>query len=360
MKYCLTDTKGARISDIKYDYLATCNKDTYIFNMDGRLIAVDRNGKVVHEFPYDITGLFWLPAAQMYKYSSGNHKTKIGGYDYMLEGLMDADFNVVAEPAWRYIYQSPGGTVICASYVEQNTDNYFNNTLIDKKGNKIIYDEYTDFRGSSIFESRFNETDSNIKSIKNEYFITSKQFNKYENANNANDLIDQTGKILFTDTERLQLDNVYREYVGFRYIGPGKDNDEYKVGLKSADNRTGLADADINGDSWILPPIYSYISVYLPCKYIFASQFNQPGAAPDDEYNEAVFDIMSGKIMFKGNYTGLRYYGYKFAGRGSGDLIDADTEGIFYAETSTRKGYLNSGGEWIVSVSKFDTLGAGD
>jgi hypothetical protein len=301
-----------------------------------------------------------LPAFNIYKYSSRSHTVQIGGYDYLLDGLMDAAFNIIVEPVWRNIYQSSCGTVICASTAEYSKEYNSSDLLLDKNGARLTDKDYQFLRGSSKYVYKYEKNGGNKQSIKNEFFIGNTNQDNYIYGYNEDDLIDQKGGIIFSNNTLYQLDGIYCEYVTLRYIAPGNDYQDYTVGLKNAMDKTALAEAGTDGESWILPPIYNYIGAYQASKYLFASKNRQPGAVPDDDYNDAVFDIMSGKILFKGNYSNLNFYGCKYTGLGSGELIDGDTEGIFYAETTTRKGYLNSRGEWIVNVSKFDTIGAGD
>jgi len=82
-----------------------------------------------------------------------------------------------------------------------------------------------------------------------------------------------------------------------------------------------------------------------------------------DVINYVVFDTEKNLIPFAGNYTVLEYSGKKnvhTATAGSFGLLTQENEEVFYAVTALRKGYLNNHGEWIVNISRFDSLNMDD
>ena len=125
-------------------------------------------------------------------------------------------------------------------------------------------------------------------------------------------------------------------------------------------------------DGWLIPPYYDSIYPNEDGSYLFARSYSNMArnSLPNVE-RTLVFNLIKGEIAFKGDYQTIQFAGYQNADITAGtsksvasdDIIGTvvtldDINGIFYVETSTRKGYINDQGEWLVSLSRFDTLDA--
>ena len=338
----LTDTFGVRLTDNSYGEFYGYTNGFFLFRKNDILIAIDKNGSLIRDFPEDVINLHWDSASGLYTYGGMTAPDK-GKPGEWMHGLMDRDFNKVTGTDWHYIYPALGGNAFIASrYI--STDPWITLvTLVDKSGKRLTeqdydyisnsMDGYYGSMGTYADKGYFQARRANADGAEPEYVY---------------DIIDDKGRILFTGTEALSLEMLYGEYAILRV--KGNDGTDGKVGLKRVTGGGGLSNP---GGGWLARPAYDYIwpenGGYL--------KLGVQTAEPPDGGNTAIFDVIQNKIIFTGNFTTLNFHGFRDADNSGGK---GNRRSVFYAETATRRGYVNERGEWIVSLSNFDSLSADD
>jgi hypothetical protein len=348
----LADLKGRRLFDITYGALETIGDDLFVFNKDDRLVAVDGSNEIVYSFPDDIIGLSWDKASGMYIYTSS--KT-VPDWDIAthFRGLMDRNFNKTTDASWLYIQETWNGDAFIAQELAAEDEGMPDTVyIIDKTGQKITKHGYNSIFGTMWY--MYNSTNMSINRPEdfNTFCFLGYKYELSENGEyfSNSELIGINGEVIFYDNEDLAVDYLHGRYVSMRTMG-----DEYKVGLKFAADKSSLPSLE-NG--WLIRPLYDYITDtgggYLIAG-MFANRFTKDMPAGE---SKVVYDTINRKIAFKGDYSRLNFMGYKNIDFKSGS--NAGRDGIFYAETVARRGFVNSNGEWIVSLSRFDSLDMDD
>ena len=355
--YYLIDKDGKRITNQTYDTLLTYNDDAYIYQTGNRLVAVNRAGEEIYVFPESIKNILWNENSDLFIYESNAYA---GSQDYNYHGLMDREYNKLTDDLWLETTPSNSGTAfsVVTGFTEGGTDRVM--ALTDKAGKRLTERDYNYIFHPDPGYTANQGGASGTAPRKQEYFLG--QY--YKGANSGSyettlDLLDINGDVLFTNTESIRIIWVYGNYATFS-LNDGKGNN--LTGLKFLYNTSSLASIR---DGWLVQPAYDTAFADADGSYIILGvhPYMTTRAAPAGE-RIVVFDAIRGKISFKGDYQSVRFAGYKSTERAdtesggwvSGSGASGGGASIFYAETATRKGYLNERGEWIVCLSRFDTL----
>ena len=392
--FCLlADVYGERVSDAEYGEFVEYGNGVFIFKKNNRLIAVDKNGGVIHEFPADVAYVRWYESANMFTYRT-TELTWVNDYSYTFSGLMDSGFNKITGADWNGIYPSAGGQTYIVEDVSVS-DEFGGRApayIVDGEGKKLtqrdyywIYNttyDYPQYSGAAYGEPRRPEYFQAQYGVQNDGgymdYVT--------------DVIDEYGKILFFDTENISVEFIYADYACIRLKDSAKSNynaagliritdaakltaeisgvddipayAESVAGLRASGKAVkNIFSGLLSGVSpeqgvWLLPPVYDYIWPDTGSGYISAGVY--PGIMTSQliaGYSRAVYDTLNDKIAFTGVFRGLSFNGYDRPEVMEDVGTTSAVRGYFYAETSTRKGLLNDAGEWVASVSIFDTLG---
>jgi hypothetical protein len=354
--YYIVNTVGDKISETPYDSLVTHNDGVFIFRDGEKLYAVNRFGRMYYEFPDDIADITWYSANTVFRYLSNNASKAFYGSDYRLQGLMDANFDKLTEPLYHSLYPSVGGQALFATELDIDDNGYMISLLIDTHGNRLTKDDYNSINGSQYDNNPWDALIC-MENISYEYFI-GRIYDKggdgqlYEHAI----IMDDKGETIAADTDNEKYGSIYNEYVTVFVPDPDGDQSGNSMGLKKI---AGLAEDAYSWDKgWIIPPYYDSIWLENGSRYLVAKIF---GPSVDESVdNTAVIDMYSSGDEFTGNYQTLMFVGYKYHKSARDVIYNSGAEGIFYAETAARKGYVNVRGEWIVSVSRYDTFSADD
>jgi ABC-type phosphate transport system substrate-binding protein len=338
----LADLGGAAVGGEVFDLFWTYHDGEFIFKKDGALRVVDRDGRTTRELPREVDSVIWAEKQGVYIYSAVMRAPvgKPGDYQY---GLMDERFRRLTEPLWHEIRKSASKDRLIAVEKADEGAEHVVSMLIDKSGKRLTArDFYSIYEtGEAVVTSRGGAA------VPTEWYRgeTANVLGWFEKTY----LLDANGVEVFEDTEALRMQNVFGDLVSLECRVPGADADQYVTGLARIGD--GLSELMTDGDGWLLKPAYQYIGSAYGGRYLLAESFN--GLVRDPAYAKeryTVFDPDSLKVLFKGDYRTLSFSGYALA---TGD-------GIFYAETGTRKGYLNASGEWLYSTTFYDTLSADD
>jgi hypothetical protein len=373
------------------EYIAHDGKNTILKTGD-KLIAVNDADGSIRELPGDISHVQWIDTAGVYVYDSAI-PTLIRDTSFNLRGLMDSDFNKITEALWiNFVPAANGKTFIVYNYPYADSWQY-GASIIDLTGKRLTARDYYTLGNISAPVPKPAAAGADAT----EYFLA-----RYEaddgngGAADKTDIVDSGGAVVFSAGDDYQVDWVSGAYAAIRVFGESAAAGGYTNGMEGivsitdlkagagaapgagsgassgagAEAGTGTGAAAIPDDEWLLPPKYDYIWPEAGERYIIARMYTEPFSA-NLLLGEttAVFDTITGKTAFTGDFRAVNFYGYKYAlerhaDGGAAASVTAggadSSGGIFYAETSTRKGYLNDRGEWIINISRFDTLAMDD
>ncbi|MCL2058364.1 MAG: WG repeat-containing protein [Oscillospiraceae bacterium] len=382
--YYLIDSAGARINDSIYVSLITYNEDVFIFfpdykSRDKKLVAINNVGEEVYKFPDDITDVSWLGSSGLFAYSS-NEYILVNEMQYNLWGLMDTDYNKLTDPLWTDISPTHSGAAFIVDDRHLANSQERAITLIDRTGKRLTERYYSyiyrsDYRlVQPVSGAPGGAADASSEAGGGqitEYMLG--QYTAYDNGSmsDAMEVIDINGNVIFKNSEELQIHWVYGDYAALSLQG---DKGNGAVGLKYLGDDADILYSPTNG--WLIQPLYdgmqSSIYANFGSNYIIASTHSSERAVavPVGEGN-VVYNLERGEVAFSGDYYFVRFEGYRYTGAshlantGGGGGVDGDgiSDGIgdgaiFYAETASIKGFLNERGEWIVRLSRYDTLDA--
>ena len=357
-KNLIVNLTGVFLSDTQYNNLAAYNDDCMIFQKDGKLdqatfsrmgglTAVDNAGNETYALPDEIDSIIWLGYANVYIYTTREKPKESGDFPGYLYGFMNREFKKITEPKFHMILPMKSGRFLIASNNEYDDDGNHDAFIIDLKGNRITKDTYNNIKDTNYFPGSFHTFIDGENTGQTEYFIGQKYNKKDGDPRFDSYIIDERGNVIVADTETLKIVDVYRNYVIVIVAGPlqGRSGNMGIKKIPEAKKEVSTWESE-----WAVPPNFLTYLHEKESRYITLKGLSNESSELRFE-RITVFDVLTGKALFEGDFQTLYFAGYKYVGIDSGFNSNVGAAGIFYAETATKIGYLNDLGEWIASVS---------